>query len=324
MVNDEKSNKNAFCTDPESVVLVLHPSFRPKVAVGGGALEFDREEAVAPKHQKEFKDAMVKALNEFAKSKLSNGAIVNSCLRLDSNVDVKYPSVHIIRLSGGKLDPAEVDLFRAAANLLLEKVIPQGALGEIAPNCAALSADEIKTLDAQTRKIQEKFANKKIQHGFMVRRGPDDEYGVQVEGVISEVHLNEKGKELEGFAKPLGFDESSNAVFLRPVIEAKSEKDLEVILKERLVFKCDRPEMIETVARAYLNQCRLRYTAMRQRSTDGKKEDYWLVSLQAVATPSNQNNATEYELTPPAAISMDVIAAPAKSRSSDSRLRPQR
>ncbi len=265
----------------DSIVLIFHPSNAPNFFNSDGVLEFDGEGSIALPIQKQFKDAMVKMLTEFAAFRQSPVVDVESRLRVDPNNEPEFPATHVVRLVGQDVGINDVERFRAAAQFVVREFMPQRSIEEIEME-HFLSEDEKKFLGICARCIAAKFANKSITQGFVVRFGPADLHGVIVQGVMAPLLIEEKANTtIHGEARPVGFDANKHTIILS-CDEAANDPRESPFSKGPVELHCHDAQMLFTVAQAYLNRAQVSYTALVQLAAKTQKPVITLTCLREV------------------------------------------
>lgn len=278
------------CAILDTTILVLHPSSAPHVVNINGALEFEEEGALVLPAQRQLKDALIRALNDYASSRKTEAFAVESWLRVDSRSDVEFPATYVIKLAGSGVTSVDVETFSAAARLLLAKLIPQRALGE--PEVERLLGKQDQDiLQSLGEDVAARFANKSIKQGVMIRFGSADPQGITMQGVMPALAV-EQGSlgTIEGIARPLGFDEEKSIVLL---MVKKSAKDDEYSHCEgRIEVLCHDLGFLRIVAQVYASCGQVEFKAITQPDARKKKPAITLLELSAVAA----NELDQFEL----------------------------
>jgi hypothetical protein len=263
----------------DSIVLIFHPSNAPNFFNSDGVLEFDGESSIALPMQKQFKDAMVKILTEFAAFRQSPVVDVESRLRVDSHNETEFPATYVVRLVGHDIGVSYVERFRAAAQFVVRTFMAQRSIEEIEVE-HLLSEEEKDFLRVCAGRIAAKFANKSIPQGFVVRFGPDDPHGVIVQGIMAPLLIEEKlNTTISGSARPMGFDVDKNTVILL-CDQAANDPGESTYSKGPIELHCQDSQMLTTLAQAYVNCAEVSFTALVQLATKTKKPVITLTCLQ--------------------------------------------
>lgn len=271
------------------VILVFHPSNAPNIVSADGALEFDSDGSIALPVQKQFKDLMVRVLTDFAVFRQSPVVNVESRLRVDPHNETEFPATHVVRLVGNGVSVNDVEVYRAAAQFTVREFIAQRSIDEIDME-HFLSEDEKVFLSDRAQEIAEKFANKTITQGFVIRFGPADHSGVIVQGVMAPLLIEEKANTtIRGCARPIGFDENRNTIILF-CDEAANDSGESPFSKGPMELRCYDAQMLFTVAQAYVNRAHVSYTALVQRAAKTKKAVLTLTGLWEVEGANDSEN----------------------------------
>lgn len=175
----------------DGTIVVLHPASAPHVVNSGGVLEFEEDSSFVLPAQKQLKDAIVSALNDFRDTRKVTATFIEWRLRIEPTLDVEFPATYVVRLAGAGVTASEVEVFRAAARSVFRDLIPQRILGEPEDE-AILSEKEQQFLRSSSRGIAAKFANRSIKQGVMVRFGFEDLTGATVQGVMPSLTVEQK------------------------------------------------------------------------------------------------------------------------------------
>lgn len=271
------------CATYDTTILVLHPSTAPHVVNTGGALEFEEEGALVLPEQRHLKDALVRALNEFAICRKAEALVVEAWLRVDSKDDVEFPATYVVRLVGSGVTPADVEVFTAAARLVLAELIPQRAVGEpeVEP---VLGEQDVSILQSLGTDVAARFANKSIKRGIMIKfgGGGEDLQGITMQGLMPALAV-EQGSlgTIQGVARPLGFDEEKGAVTL--MVKKRANDDEDSHCEGRLDLLCHDLDFLRIVARVYANRGQVEFTAITQPEVRKKKPIITLLELSEAA-----------------------------------------
>lgn len=275
--------------DHDLIVLVLHPSNAPNIVSADGALEFDSDGSIALPVQRQFKDAMVRVLTEFAVFRQSPVVDVESRLRVDPHNETEFPATHVVRLVGNDVGINDVEVFRAAAQFTVREFIAQRSIEEIDME-HFLSEDEKEFLSDRAQDIAAKFANKSISQGFVVRFGTADPHGVLIQGVMAPLLIEEKvSTTLSGLAQPKGFNESTSTIILF-YHEAANDSGESPHSSGPIELHCHDVQMLRTVAQAYANQAQVSFTALVQQAAKTKKVVLTLTGLREVEVANDSEN----------------------------------
>lgn len=272
----------------DTTILVLHPSSAPHVVNAGGALEFEEEGALVLPVQKQLKEALVRALSDFACARKSAGVIIESRLRVEPDTGKEFPATHVIRLAGSDVTAADVAEFRAAAQLILSTLVPQRMLGDTESE-PPLSASEMETLRLLAEDVVAKFANRAIKQGVMIRFGGAELRGVTVHGVMPALTLEQRAiGTLHSTAKPVGFDEQKGHAILWVIGSEEVAK-----IQGRIEVLCHDPELLRILAKAYANRSAVEFRALRQR--EARKQKMVMTLLELKELPSDRLDAFELQ-----------------------------
>jgi len=275
----------------DTTILVLHPSSAPHVVNAGGALEFEEEGALVLPVQKQLKEALVRALSDFACARKSAGVIIESRLRVEPDTGKEFPATHVIRLAGSDVTAADVTEFRAAAQLILSTLVPQRMLGDTESE-PPLSASEMETLRLLAEDVVAKFANRAIKQGVMIRFGGAELRGVTVHGVMPALTLEQRAiGTLHSTAKPVGFDEQKGHAILWVMPVTGSEEVAKI--QGRIEVLCHDPELLRILAKAYANRSAVEFRALRQR--EARKQKMVMTLLELKELPSDRLEAFELQ-----------------------------
>lgn len=279
------------CKKIDTTILVLHPSSAPHVVNAGGALEFEEEGALVLPVQKQLKEALVRALSDFACARKSAGVIIESRLRVEPDTGTEFPATHVIRLVGSDVTAADVTEFRAAAQLILSTLVPQRMLGDTESE-PPLSASEMETLRLLAEDVVAKFANRAIKQGVMIRFGGAELHGVTVHGVMPALTLEQRAMgTLHSTAKPMGFDEQKGHAILWVMPVTGSEEIAQI--QGRIEVLCHDPELLRILAKAYANRSAVEFRALRQR--EARKQKMVMTLLELKELPSDRLDAFELQ-----------------------------
>lgn len=278
------------CATLDTTILVLHPSSAPHVVNTDGALEFEEEGALVLPAQKQLKDALIRALNEYANSQKTESVVVESRLRVDSRSDVEFPATYVIKLVGSGVTSVDVEAFSAAARLILAKLFPQRTLGE--PEVESLlGMQDQDVLQSLGEDVAARFANKSIKQGIMIKFGSADPQGITMRGVMPALAV-EQGSlgTIEGIARPMGFDEEKSIVIL---MVKKSANDDESHCDGRIEMLCHDLGFLRIVAQVYANGGQVEFKATTQPGVRKKRKSVF--TLQALS-PVAANELDHFEL----------------------------
>ncbi|WP_394244146.1 hypothetical protein [Halopseudomonas laoshanensis] len=276
----------------DTTILVLHPSSAPHVVNAGGALEFQEEAELILPAQKQLKNSLVRALNKLADARKVDDVTVEWRLRVDPETGVEFPATYVVRLAGPNIKTTDVEDFRAAAQLILGKLVPQRALGELDPEPTLRSAD-LELIQPLAQEFASQFANRSITQGVMIRFGSAELDGVTVQGVMPTLIIEHNALEiLSGVAKPMGFDESQDSAIL--LVIPKTDQDESSQIQGRTKFLCHNPDFLKTLATAYVGRRLLEFEAVRQRDARSQKTILTLRSLKEVP-PSQTHDSFELQ-----------------------------
>lgn len=271
----------------DATIVVLHPASAPHVVNSGGVLEFEEESSIVLPAQKQLKDAVVSALNDFRDMRKLSATSIEWRLRIEPTHDVEFPATYVVRLVGPGATASEVEVFRAAARFVLRGLIPQRILGEPEDE-PILSEKEQEFLGALSRGISAKFANRSIKQGVMVRFGFEDLSGAKVQGVMPSLTVEQKALgTIWAAGRPLGFDEQKSTVTLW--VTAGSNHDDASELEGRAEIFCHDLEFLRVFARAYANRSLVKFQAVSQREARKQKTVLTLLELQEVAVDPAEN-----------------------------------
>lgn len=278
------------CATLDTTILVLHPSSAPHVVNTDGALEFEEEGALVLPAQKQLKDALIRALNEYASSRKTGAVAVESWLRVDSRSDIEFPATYVIKLVGSGVTSVDVEAFSAAARLILAKLIPQQALGEPEVD-SLLGKQDQDVLQSLGEDVAARFANKSIKQGVMIKFGRADSHGITMQGVMPALTV-EQGSlgTIEGIERPLGFDEEKSIVILTVRKAANDDKGSHC--EGRIEVLCHDLKFLRIVAQVYANCGQVEFKAITQPEARKKKPVITLVELNEVAA----NELDQFEL----------------------------
>ena len=265
----------------DGTIVVLHPASAPHVVNSGGVLEFEEESSIVLPAQKQLKDAVVSALNDFRDMRKVTSIFVEWRLRIEPTHDVEFPATYVVRLVGPGATASEVDVFRAAARWVFSDLIPQRILGEPEDE-PILSEKEKEFLGTLSRGIAAKFASRSIKQGVMVRFGFEDLGGATVQGVMPALTVEQKALgTVRATGRPLGFDEQKSTVTLW--VTPSSSDDDTPELEGRTEILCHDLEFLRVFARAYANRSLVKFQAVSQQDARKQKTVLTLLELAEVA-----------------------------------------
>jgi len=262
-------------------IVVLHPASAPHVVNSGGVLEFEEDSSFVLPAQKQLKDAVVSALNDFRDMRKLSATSIEWRLRIEPTHDVEFPATYVVRLVGPGATASEVEVFRAAARWVFRDLIPQRILGEPEDE-PILSEKEQEFLGSLSRGIAAKFANRSIKQGVMIRFGSEDLSGATVQGIMPSLTVEQKALgTVWATGKPLGFDEQKSTVALW-VTRGTNDVDASEI-EGRTEVLCHDLEFLRVFARAYANRSLVKFRAVSQREARKQKTVLTLFELEEVA-----------------------------------------
>lgn len=265
----------------DGTIVVLHPASAPHVVNSGGVLEFEEDSSIVLPAQKQLKDAVVSALNDFQDLKKLAAISVEWRLRIEPAHNVEFPATYVVRLVGPGATASEVEVFRAAARLVFRDLIPQRILGEPEDE-SILSKKEQEFLGTLSRGIAAKFANRSIKQGVMVRFGFEDLSGATVQGVMPALTVEQKALgTVRATGRPLGFDEQKSTVTLW--VTPSSSDDDTPELEGRTEILCHDLEFLRVFARAYANRSLVKFQVVSQQDARKQKTVLTLLELAEVA-----------------------------------------
>jgi hypothetical protein len=265
----------------DGTIVVLHPASAPHVVNSGGVLEFEEESSIVLPAQKQLKDAVVSALNDFRDMRKVTSIFVEWRLRIEPTHDVEFPATYVVRLVGPGATASEVEVFRAAARWVFSDLIPQRILGEPEDE-PILSEKEKEFLGTLSRGIAAKFANRSIKQGVMVRFGFGDLIGATVQGVMPSLTVEQKALgTMWAAGRPLGFDEQKSTVTLWVTAGANDEDASEI--EGRTEILCHNLEFLRVFARAYANRSLVKFKVVSQQEARKQKTVLTLLELAEVA-----------------------------------------
>ena len=265
----------------DGTIVVLHPASAPHVVNSGGVLEFEEESSIVLPAQKQLKDAVVSALNDFRDMRKVTSIFVEWRLRIEPTHDVEFPATYVVRLVGPRATASEVEVFRAAARWVFRDLIPQRILGEPEDE-PVLSEKEKEFLRTLSRGMAAKFANRSIKQGVMVRFGFEDLSGATVQGVMPALTVEQKALgTLRATARPLGFDEQKGTVTLWATPGANDEDASEI--EGRTEILCHDLDFLRVFARAYANRSLVKFQVVSQQDARKQKTVLTLLELAEVA-----------------------------------------
>lgn len=271
----------------DGTIVVLHPASAPQVVNSGGVLEFEEDHSFVLPAQRQLKDSIVSALNDFRDTRKVTATFIEWRLRIEPTLDVEFPATYVVRLAGAGVTASEVEVFRAAARSVFRDLIPQRILGEPEDE-AILSEKEQEFLRSSSRGIAAKFANRSIKEGVMVRFGFDDLSGAKIQGVMPALTVEQKALgTLRATGRPLGFDEQKGTMTLW-VVPGSDDDDASEIEGKAEIF-CHDLEYLRVFARAYANRSLVRFQAMSQREARKQKTVLTLLELKEVAVEPAEN-----------------------------------
>lgn len=197
----------------DTIIAVLHPSTAPQVVSTGGALEFETNDDLIPPPQRRLKNALVRALSDFASRRQKSGLFVTSTLRIQPD-DVEIPASCVIRLTGASVTMADVAEFQSAARLLLNRITPQTDLWN-QPAEGMLQEESLDVLQPMAAELAQQFAGRTIKQGVMVRFGGAETDAMRIQGSMPALTIEHSATQLiSGTARPVGFDEFKNLIAL--------------------------------------------------------------------------------------------------------------
>ena len=80
----------------DGTIVVLHPASAPHVVNSGGVLEFEEDSSIVLPAQKQLKDAVVSALNDFRDMRKLAATSVEWRLRIEPTHDVEFPATYVV------------------------------------------------------------------------------------------------------------------------------------------------------------------------------------------------------------------------------------
>ncbi|WP_303293564.1 hypothetical protein [Marinobacter sp. ST-43] len=265
----------------DGTIVVLHPASAPHVVNSGGVLEFEEDSSIVLPAQKQLKDAVVSALNDFQDLKKLAAISVEWRLRIEPAHNVEFPATYVVRLVGPGATASEVEVFRAAARLVFRDLIPQGILGEPEDE-SILSKKEQEFLGTLSRGIAAKFASRSIKQGVMVRFGFEDLSGATIQGVMPSLTVEQKALgTVRAAGRPLGFDEQKSTVTLWVTSGANHDDTPE--LEGRTEILCHDLDFLRVFARAYANRSLVKFQVVSQQDARKQKAVLTLLELAEVA-----------------------------------------
>jgi len=265
----------------DGTIVVLHPASAPHVVNSGGVLEFEEDSSIVLPAQKQLKDAVVSALNDFQDLKKLAAISVEWRLRIEPAHNVEFPATYVVRLVGPGATASEVEVFRAAARLVFRDLIPQGILGEPEDE-SILSKKEQELLGTLSRGIAAKFASRSIKQGVMVRFGFEDLSGATIQGVMPSLTVEQKALgTVRAAGRPLGFDEQKSTVTLWVTSGANHDDTPE--LEGRTEILCHDLDFLRVFARAYANRSLVKFQVVSQQDARKQKAVLTLLELAEVA-----------------------------------------
>ena len=265
----------------DGTIVVLHPASAPHVVNSGGVLEFEEDSSIVLPAQKQLKDAVVSALNDFRDMRKLAATSVEWRLRIEPTHNVEFPATYVVRLVGPGATASEVEVFRAAARLVFRDLIPQRILGEPEDE-PILSEKEQEFLGTLSRGIAAKFASRSIKQGVMVRFGFEDLGGATVQGVMPSLTVEQKALgTMWAAGRPLGFDEQKSTVTLWVTPGANDEDASEI--EGRTEILCHDLDFLRVFARAYANRSLEKFQAVSQQDARKQKTVLTLLELEEVA-----------------------------------------
>ncbi|HIB64754.1 MAG TPA: hypothetical protein EYO33_06510 [Phycisphaerales bacterium] len=271
----------------DGTIVVLHPASAPHVVNSGGVLEFEEDSSIVLPAQKQLKDAVVSALNDFRDMRKVTSIFVEWRLRIEPTHDVEFPATYVVRLVGPGATASEVEVFRAAARWVFSDLIPQRILGEPEGE-PILSEKEKEFLGTLSRGIAAKFASRSIKQGVMVRFGFEDLSGATVQGVMPSLTVEQKALgRMWAAGRPLGFDEQKSTVTLWVSPSANDEDASEI--EGRTEILCHDLDFLRVFARAYANRSLVKFQVVSQQEARKQKTVLTLLELEEVAVDPAEN-----------------------------------
>jgi hypothetical protein len=271
----------------DGTIVVLHPASAPHVVNSGGVLEFEEDSSIVLPAQKQLKDAVVSALNDFRDMRKVTSIFVEWRLRIEPTHDVEFPATYVVRLVGPGATASEVEVFRAAARWVFSDLIPQRILGEPEDE-PILSEKEKEFLGTLSRGIAAKFASRSIKQGVMVRFGFEDLSGATVQGVMPSLTVEQKALgRMWAAGRPLGFDEQKSTVTLWVSPSANDEDASEI--EGRTEILCHDLDFLRVFARAYANRSLVKFQVVSQQEARKQKTVLTLLELEEVAVDPAEN-----------------------------------
>ncbi|MGM0767099.1 MAG: hypothetical protein ACQEV6_03650 [Pseudomonadota bacterium] len=265
----------------DGTIVVLHPASAPHVVNSGGVLEFEEDSSIVLPAQKQLKDAVVSALNDFRDMRKLAATSVEWRLRIEPTNNVEFPATYVVRLVGPGATASEVEVFRAAARWVFRDLIPQRILGEPEDE-PILSEKEQEFLGTLSRGIAAKFASRSIKQGVMVRFGFEDLSGATVQGVMPSLTVEQKALgTMWAAGRPLGFDEQKSTVTLWVSPSANDEDASEI--EGRTEILCHDLDFLRVFARAYANRSLVKFQVVSQQEARKQKTVLTLLELEEVA-----------------------------------------
>jgi|SRR5690554_3156935 len=281
---------NNPCETFDTTILVLHPSTAPHVVNTGDALEFEDGAMVLPV-QTQLKDALVRALSDFAGARKAANVVIESPLRVQPGSENEFPATQVIRLAGSGVTASDVTEFRAAAQLILSTLIPQQTLGDIEP-APSLTSSEMDALRLLADEFAAKFASRSIKRGVAIRFGNDELHGLTVQGVMPALTLEQRAiGTLQSKAKPMGFDDQKGHAILWVMPVTGNDEIAQI--QGRIEVLCHDPELLRILARAYANRSAVEFRALRQR--EARKQKMVMTLLELKELPPDHLNAFELQ-----------------------------
>ncbi|KXS54573.1 MAG: hypothetical protein AWU57_1056 [Marinobacter sp. T13-3] len=281
-------------TQPKTLnVVTLHPVTAPQFHDADGVIEFTEDSELVLPTQMQFRDVIVRLLNELKQVRGTPDVIIEHCLQVDTTHSSDHPTTQVVRICGQAASTTEVLIYRAAVQYVLNELLCQMEAGSM--NMEPLLTDaEKEFLDGHAQRIRSKFACKKVKRGFVIDFLDTDTSPVAIQGTLPELEILEKqAASIEGTARAYALDEAASrgSVWLRETVTDSSEP----YESEKLEFFCGNTDFLRVLARSFANQTLVSFKAIKQTNSKTKKSVWTLTKIQEIETTIEPNHY-HYEL----------------------------
>ena len=261
-------------TTHEVEIGILVPDRTVNLSSDGNYVIFeDTQNWIGPlnRYKKHLLDTLITLKNDFYYD--HNFTITTKgFLGIEQNIDAPASCRIILQNNDGEIEPDIARHYEQIAMALAQRIAPQPSL-EV-QNCdEGLSDEIINFMNDKSNEFRQAYGGTRTASGFTFMNNLNDKTSIYFDGSVPSTDMVQNERfEIEGVAKPTGYDASENQIILTV------HKSSSVSGKQKFIF--ENPDLIDELCHARTRRADLRFFGFATDSHNGKGPRYYLTKLE--------------------------------------------